>query len=140
MMHSPADRLYREFQLTGDPAVLGEVYDLVAPELLSIALHLTGHPAEAEDVLQEAAVVALGKLSQYEPGTSFSAWMSQMVRYIALNRKRKLERGPRAELPARAPQPNGIATPCAFRATPVRRFLTAYPAGPRCGPPVSGIL
>lgn len=43
----------------------------------------------AEDAVQEAAVVALGKLDQFEPGTNFRAWMGRIVRYVALNMARK---------------------------------------------------
>lgn len=43
----------------------------------------------AEDAVQEAAMVALGKLDQYQPGTNFNAWMGQMVRFTALNHRRR---------------------------------------------------
>lgn len=33
--------------------------------------------------------MALGKLSEFDPATSFTAWMSQIVRYVALNAGRK---------------------------------------------------
>ncbi len=39
----------------------------------------------ADDAVQEAAVVALDKLDQFQEGTSFVAWMSQIVRFVALN-------------------------------------------------------
>lgn len=43
----------------------------------------------AEDVVQESAVIALGKLEQFKPGTSFQAWMGQIVRFTALNHARR---------------------------------------------------
>lgn len=43
----------------------------------------------AEDVVQEAAIVAFQKRSQFESGTNFTAWMAQMVRFTALNHRRK---------------------------------------------------
>lgn len=43
----------------------------------------------AEDAVQEAAIVALGKLDQFEAGTNFVAWMAQTVRFVALNIGRK---------------------------------------------------
>lgn len=46
----------------------------------------------ADDIVQEAAVVALGKLDQFQPGTNFTAWMGQMVRYVALNQGRRERR------------------------------------------------
>ncbi len=46
----------------------------------------------AEDVVQEAAVSAMQKLDQFEPGTNFNAWMAQIIRYVALNSARKQKR------------------------------------------------
>jgi RNA polymerase sigma-70 factor, ECF subfamily len=57
-----------------------------------IAFAITHDRVGAEDVVQEAAVVALGKLSDYQEGSSFVAWMSQIVRFTALNRSRKERR------------------------------------------------
>lgn len=39
--------------------------------------------------MQEAAVIALGKLGEFTPGTSFTAWMGQIVRFVAMNAGRK---------------------------------------------------
>lgn len=59
--------------------------------LLTLAAAILGRrgEAEAEDVLQDACAVALGKLSSFEPGTNFAAWMGQIVRYVALNALRR---------------------------------------------------
>src|SRR5882762_3445782 len=54
-----------------------------------VAVGITGDHGGAEDVVQEAALLALGKLDKFEPGTNFRAWMAQMVRYVALNHSRK---------------------------------------------------
>jgi len=50
---------------------------------------ITKNRAEADDILQEAALVALKKLDQFQPGTNFNAWMGQVVRFTALNSIRK---------------------------------------------------
>lgn len=55
--------------------------------------------ALADDVVQEAALTALGKLDQFDltqGDAGFAAWMSQIVRYVALNAARKA-RGRRAD-------------------------------------------
>ena len=57
-----------------------------------VAAAIVGDPGLAEDVLQEAAVIALRKLDQFDPDTSFTAWMSQIVRYVALNNARRRSR------------------------------------------------
>ncbi len=37
-------------------------------------------------------MIALGKLHEFEPGTSFAAWMGQIVRFTALNERRRRAR------------------------------------------------
>ena len=60
--------------------------------LWCVAAAILGRPGLAEDVLQEAAVIALRKLDQFDPDTSFPAWMTQIVRYVALNHARSRSR------------------------------------------------
>ncbi|HUR27473.1 MAG TPA: RNA polymerase sigma factor, partial [Planctomycetota bacterium] len=56
---------------------------------LTLAAAILGRRSEAEDVLQDASAVALGKLASFEVGTNFGAWMGQIVRYVALNHVRR---------------------------------------------------
>jgi len=60
--------------------------------LWCVAAGVVGNRNQAEDIVQEAALRALPKLGTFEPGTSFMAWMSQFVRYVALNDRRKHDR------------------------------------------------
>ncbi|MCA9298545.1 MAG: RNA polymerase sigma factor [Phycisphaerales bacterium] len=64
------------------------------PRLWCIAVGVLGRRDGAEDVVQEAALIGLRKRSEFSPGTSFEAWMGQIVRFTALNtaRRRKAER------------------------------------------------
>jgi RNA polymerase sigma-70 factor (ECF subfamily) len=57
-----------------------------------IAFGLIHDRSLAEDVVQEAAIIALGKLDQFQRGTNFVAWMGQTVRYAALNLARRNRR------------------------------------------------
>jgi RNA polymerase sigma-70 factor (ECF subfamily) len=57
-----------------------------------IAAAVTGDRVEADDIVQEAALVALQKRSEFTPGTSFGAWMAQIVRLTALNHLKKQNR------------------------------------------------
>lgn len=56
------------------------------------AVGVLGDRTGAQDVVQEAAVVALQRLEQFDAGTSFVAWMVQIVRNLALNESRKRTR------------------------------------------------
>jgi RNA polymerase sigma-70 factor (ECF subfamily) len=60
--------------------------------LWCIAAAITRDRSLAHDVVQEAAVVALRKLDEFDPATSFTAWAGQIVRFLALNERRKLIR------------------------------------------------
>lgn len=42
----------------------------------------------ADDVVQQAAVVALERLDRFRPGTSFRAWMCAIIRGVARNHRR----------------------------------------------------
>lgn len=53
------------------------------------AVGIVGDRALAEDVVQEAAIIGLEKFNQFQDGTSFPAWMGQIVRHVALNSMRK---------------------------------------------------
>lgn len=64
--------------------------------LWCVAAGVLGDRSHADDVLQEAALAALSKLGGFRPGTSFVAWMSQYVRFVALNHRRKQERRQRS--------------------------------------------
>ena len=68
--------------------------------LWTVAAGVLGDSTEAEDVLQEACLMALGKLEQFRSGTSYTAWMGRFVRNVALNHARKrTRRATRPEAP-----------------------------------------
>lgn len=76
------------------PEVFAARFTACSRTLWCVAAAILGDPGLAEDVLQEAAVIALRKLDQFEPDTSFAAWMTQIVRYVALNHARRRSRHP----------------------------------------------
>jgi RNA polymerase sigma-70 factor (ECF subfamily) len=59
------------------------------PKLWLVAASVTSDRSHADDIVQEAAIVALDKLDQFQKGTNFTAWMAKMVRFTALNHIRK---------------------------------------------------
>lgn len=74
------------------PALFAARFRECSRVLWCVAAGVLGDRGPAEDVLQEAALMALSKLGTFRPGSSFVAWMSQFVRYVALNQRRKLDR------------------------------------------------
>ena len=83
-----------------------------APTLWCIAAGVLGSRTDVEDVVQDAAIIGLRKVESFERGTSFSAWMGQIVRNVARNRARQarrergapLEAAPGQEAPPRGPE------------------------------------
>jgi len=72
-----------------DGQAFGERYTGCARLLWTLAAAELGDRSEVEDVMQEAAVIGLQKLDEFEPGTRFEAWMGRIVRYVAANHRRR---------------------------------------------------
>jgi len=60
--------------------------------LWTLAAGLLGDATEAEDVCQEAFLMAFAKRDHFDPGTNFLAWMGTFVRNVAKNELRKRAR------------------------------------------------
>lgn len=71
------------------PDGFADAFEQAARPLWCIAAGVLGHREEVNDVLQEAAIVALGKLDQFDARTNFLAWMGRIVSYTALNHARR---------------------------------------------------
>jgi len=74
------------------PEAFASRFTAHARALWCIAVAILGRSSQAEDVLQEAALIALRKLHDFDPATSFPAWMGQIVRFVALNHARRSRR------------------------------------------------
>ena len=82
-------------------------YEAAARTLWCIAAAVTGRRDEADDIVQDAALIAFSKREQFEVGTSFTAWMGRIVRHVALNHARKRRRrAAHASIVARLPMPD----------------------------------
>lgn len=57
--------------------------------LWCIAAGELGERSAADDVVQQAALIALERLDDFDPSTNFLAWMAQIVRYTAKNEAQK---------------------------------------------------
>jgi RNA polymerase sigma-70 factor (ECF subfamily) len=64
-------------------------YQQAYQRLTLVAVGVTGERSSAEDIVQEAAIIAFEKIEQFERGTNFSAWLAEIVRRCALNYRRK---------------------------------------------------
>lgn len=81
----------------GDATAVERLVRLHLGSAYAVALAVTGDPTEAEDVVQDAMVAALGRLGDVRGPDSFVPWLMQIVR----NRSRNLlrSRAVRSALP-----------------------------------------
>jgi RNA polymerase sigma-70 factor (ECF subfamily) len=69
-----------------------ELFASTHDALWCVAAAVLGDRSRAHDVVQEAALIGMAKLGEFDPDTSFVAWMGQIVRFTALNEGRKHQR------------------------------------------------
>jgi RNA polymerase sigma-70 factor, ECF subfamily len=92
----------------GDPAALTAIYHAFGSELLSLARHLTGSHADAEDVLHDLIVGLPDAMRTYDERGKLRAWLRQIVVRMCLMRLRTTRRRRETsldaieQLPARA--------------------------------------
>jgi RNA polymerase sigma-70 factor, ECF subfamily len=75
--------------VTADVSGFAEELLPVYPRLWLIAVGSVGDRAQAEDLVQDAIVIAWQKFASFQPGTNFGAWMAAIVRRCASNYVRK---------------------------------------------------
>src|SRR4051794_29003187 len=63
----------------------GRRFEVSYRSLWLIAAGITRCAATAEEVVQDAAVIALGKLGEFSLGTNFGGWMGKIVQFVAYN-------------------------------------------------------
>jgi RNA polymerase sigma-70 factor (ECF subfamily) len=64
-------------------------YGAAYSRLALVAASVVGDRDAAEDIVQDAAIIAFQKAEQFTPGTNFAAWLAEIVRRCALNHRRK---------------------------------------------------
>lgn len=64
------------------------------PQLYPMALHMTGNPADAEDLVQETLTRAYSGLRGFTPGSNARAWLHRIMTNAFVNGCRKRRREP----------------------------------------------
>ncbi|MER2566777.1 MAG: RNA polymerase sigma factor [Myxococcaceae bacterium] len=84
----PVDDVVRR-TLEGDRAAEGLLYRRYAPIMLSMATRLLHSVAAAEDVVHDAFIIALSRLSQLSDPAQFRGWLSTIVVSLVRRRMRR---------------------------------------------------
>lgn len=67
----------------------GTQFRAVFRTLWLVAVSIVHDRSLADDVVQDAAIIAYRKFDEFQTGSNFAAWMAQTVRYVALNESRR---------------------------------------------------
>src|SRR5262245_57482510 len=92
MLPGAIDRLFLRFCRTGDAKALGRVFDRTAPELLRVALYLSGNAADAEDLVQRTFLAAIESRRSYDPRRRALPWLCGILANHARRLLRERER------------------------------------------------
>lgn len=66
-------------------------YRQAYPRLVTVAAAIVGDQSQAEDIVQEAAIIGMEKIADFQVGTNITAWLAEIVRRCALNYRRKIQ-------------------------------------------------
>jgi RNA polymerase sigma-70 factor (ECF subfamily) len=83
-------------------AELDRLIALHADKAYAVALRLTGNPADAGDVVQEAFIRAMRYFESYDPTMPFEAWLNTILRNVYLTALRREAARRSVSLSARA--------------------------------------
>ena len=90
----PLDAAFAQFQGTGDPEALAEVFDATAAELLRVASHLVVDPHAAEDLVQSTFLAAIESASRYNPRQPVMPWLVGILTNQARQHRQAVSRRP----------------------------------------------
>jgi RNA polymerase sigma-70 factor (ECF subfamily) len=71
------------------PAEFEPLFAAVATTGFGIAVRLTRNQADAEDLVQEAALLAFRAFASFEPGTNFRAWFFKILTNCYFSKRRR---------------------------------------------------
>ena len=121
----PATEAFLSYRRTGDLDALGRTFDLVAPRLLALALHLCGSAHDAEDALQATFVIAMQKHTAFDARQPVGPWLAGILAGEARNLLRRERRRRGEPLPADAANGDAAAVEVDPTAVAGQRELVA---------------
>jgi len=93
--------LFERYRGQQDLRALSKLFDLAAPELLRLAVHMAPDVASAEDLVQQTFLAAIEKPKRWRAGEPLLPWLFGILSKLA----KKQRRGQR-----RSPEPDRLAT------------------------------
>ena len=91
-MQPNEDTLFADWCRCGDARALGELFDLAAPRLLKLAIHLVGDAVDAEDLVQATFLTAIERRTSVDPTRPVMPWLSGVLAHKAQQLRRRSAR------------------------------------------------
>jgi len=91
------EKLLTRYRDRHDSAAIGRLFDAVAPELLTVAQHVAGDPAEAEDLVQATFLTVLEHPERHQSGRPVIPWLIGILTREARYWRRQAARTPEPE-------------------------------------------
>lgn len=88
-LHDDSEARLIRAATAGDPEAFGRLVQKHQDRLVNSLFHLVGNQAEAEDVAQEAFVLAFLKLSSFRGQSQFYTWLFRIARNLSISRFRR---------------------------------------------------
>ena len=76
----------------GEKRAQMEIYDRYYKAMYNTAYRITGHSAEAEDILQESFLNAFTKIESFKENSTFGAWLKRIVVNESLTAYKKINK------------------------------------------------
>jgi RNA polymerase sigma factor (sigma-70 family) len=94
----------------GDEAAFDELVRRHMEQAFAVALRVTGHRQDAEDLVQESFMAALRGIAGFDPGRPFGPWLVRIVlnRGINLRKARRLRHTDPIPAECASPQPSPL--------------------------------
>ncbi|HZN39587.1 MAG TPA: sigma factor, partial [Planctomycetota bacterium] len=83
MLPGATDRLFLHFCRTGSARSLGKVFDRTAPELLRVAIYLSGNRADADDLVQRTFLTAIESRASHDRARRAMPWLLGILANLA---------------------------------------------------------
>ncbi len=125
---------FDRYRRDGDLHALGDVFDALSPRLLSVAMHLCGNPADAEDALQQTFLLALDRADSFDAARRLEPWLAGLLANAVRNLVRSAGRRRAEPLPEHMSAPDDGPQAVAERAelaALLRTHVDALPADQR---------
>ena len=88
---NPSDKLLLQALQRGEPHACDEMVQQFSTKIYNAALRITGHPNEAEEVLQETFINACRGVESFEGRSSLLTWLYRIATNNGLMRLRRKE-------------------------------------------------